>query len=82
MAVEAAREQRRADDSHQGDPAHDTADFPDTRSGNLRVDYVLPSLDLEAETIGVSWPRREEPESAWTDVSDHHLVWVDLDLGG
>ena len=81
-AVEAAKEQRRANDSQRGDPAYDTAVFPDTHSGNLRVDYVLPSLGLDVEASGVFWPRPEEPESAWTDVSDHHLVWVDLDLGG
>ncbi|MEZ5274876.1 MAG: endonuclease/exonuclease/phosphatase family protein [Opitutaceae bacterium] len=80
-AVEAADEQRRANESHRGDPAFDTADFPDAHSGNLRVDYVLPSVGLEVEASGVFWPRREEPESAWTEVSDHHLVWVDLDLG-
>jgi hypothetical protein len=37
-AIEAANRQRRANDSHQGDPAYDTADFSDFSPGNFRTD--------------------------------------------
>ena len=40
-----------------GDPALDTADWPeDGGPGNLRVDYVLPSAGLKVTGAGVFWP--------------------------
>ncbi len=39
-----------------GDPKYDTADFSDFAPGNLRVDYVLPSANLEIEAAGIFWP--------------------------
>lgn len=74
--------------AHQGDPAFDTADFGDTPpngSGNLRVDYVLPSTDLEITEAGVFWGETSDPlyrlvgdrsSVATTPSSDHSLVWV------
>ncbi|MCA9248287.1 MAG: endonuclease/exonuclease/phosphatase family protein [Planctomycetales bacterium] len=70
---------------HQGDPRGDTADFggPDR---NLRVDYVLPSAGLRVLRSGVFWPGPEEPGCRLLSLpnggptSDHHLVWVDLEL--
>ena len=64
---------------HDGDPAHDTADFSDRSVGNLRVDYVLPSTELTIEGSGVFWPASTDPllEDA-ESVSDHRLVWVDV----
>ena len=58
------------------DPAA-TAEF---HSG-IRVDYLLPSTDLEVTGGGVFWPAPEEdPEGhAWAEAaSDHRLVWLDL----
>ena len=68
---------------HRGDPAHDTVDWPDgqSRPGNLRVDYLLPSANLTVIEAGVFWPRAET--SLGRDVeraSRHRLVWVDLVL--
>ena len=68
---------------HAGDPALDTADFSDQSVGNLRVDYVLPSVELSVDGSGVLWPTADEPlfpvvESA----SDHRAVWVDVRVGG
>lgn len=80
-AVEAAERQGRANVGQKGNPAFDTADFPDARSGNLRVDHVLPSRDLEVSGRGVFWPLVDAPEAAWIDASDHRLVWVDLAIG-
>jgi endonuclease/exonuclease/phosphatase family metal-dependent hydrolase len=79
-AVEAANRQRRANDSHQGDPAFDTADFSDSGPGNLRADYVLPSRSVEILDGGVFWPPVGDPTSKWTDASDHRLVWIDLEF--
>ncbi|MEJ6399264.1 endonuclease/exonuclease/phosphatase family protein [Yoonia sp. 208BN28-4] len=72
-----------ADAPHGGDPATDTADWPDTGPGNLRVSYVLPSANLTVTGAGVFWPA---PDTADADLlgSDglatgaHRLVWVDI----
>lgn len=74
-----------ANETHTGDPAHDTADFADGAPGNLRVDYVLPSVDLRITGAGVFWPTSDDPLSRLTGTwpfpsSDHRLVWVDLRL--
>jgi hypothetical protein len=67
---------------HRGDPGLDTADWrEDGGPGNLRVDYVLPSRDLEVAGAGVFWPAPGEPlAEAVATASDHRLVWVDLVL--
>lgn len=63
---------------HKGDPAADTGDFNDTYTGNMRIDYVLPSTTLNVVGCGVFWPAAGEPGHELTNVSDHHLVWVDV----
>jgi hypothetical protein len=82
-AVEASDLQGGANDSHQTDPAYDTADFADTSPGNLRADYVLPSKAVRPLDAGVFWPVQADPLSRLTGVfpfpsSDHRLVWVDV----
>ncbi len=49
--------------------------------GELRVDYVLPSADLQVIKSGVFWPNPEDPmrETAQR-ASRHRLVWVDVAL--
>lgn len=66
-----------ANPDHAGDPALDTADFRDPSPGNLRVDFILPSSDLEVVASGVIWPA---PGSVAAAASRHGLVWVDLRL--
>ena len=66
-----------------GDPATDTADLADDPApGNLRTDYILPSLGLEIVDAGVFWPPADDPLSTLVSdpatSSDHRLVWVDL----
>ncbi|WP_417250339.1 endonuclease/exonuclease/phosphatase family protein [Celeribacter sp.] len=57
----------------KGDPTLDTADWRDPDPGNLRVDYVLPSRDLDVLDTGLEWV--DGPE----DGPFHHaVVWVDL----
>ncbi|WP_439346187.1 phytase [Vacuolonema iberomarrocanum] len=70
-----------------GDPAYDTADFGEAEfggPGNLRVDYVLPSANLDIADAGVFWP---EADSENFDLvgdfpfpsSDHRLVFADVE---
>jgi hypothetical protein len=64
--------EQKPNDSH---PAHKTAIF------NLRVDYVLPSADLQPLKSGVFWPAPSDSLFYLTNGdkgSDHRLVWVDV----
>ncbi len=72
-------------DSHQTDPAFDTADFAEP-PGNLRVDYVLPRRNLRILGAEVFWPLSSYPAFEPVGVfpfpsSDHRLVWIDLAVG-
>jgi len=79
-AVEAARLQGGVNARQLGDPATDTADFNDQYTGNLRLDYLLPSAGLEVLGCGVYWPGAAEPGRGVVEVSDHRLVWLDIGL--
>ena len=67
-------------EKHQGPPQYDTADFGDQgrASGNLRIDYVLPSKNLAVKNSGVFWPRSDREEYQLINASDHRLVWIDV----
>jgi hypothetical protein len=80
--VEAAQQQGGKNLTHRSDPAADTADFAedDRGPGNLRVDYVLPSIHLDVANSGVYWPTRNSKRSYLNEASDHKLVWIDLRL--
>lgn len=75
---EAAIAQGGVNAQQRGDAATDTADFNDTFTGNLRIDYILPAAGLAVTACGVYWPAENEPGHAWTGFSDHRLVWVDV----
>jgi hypothetical protein len=77
-AAEASLKQGGKNLDHKGDPATDTGDFNDKYAGNMRIDYVLPSVTLKTTACGVFWPEKGEPGHNMTDVSDHHLVWLDI----
>ena len=64
----------------RSDPIHDTAQFGARGGGNLRVDYVLPSRNLEIVDSGVFWPSDGQPGSDAIGASDHRLVWVDIQV--
>ncbi len=69
--------------THQGNPIFDTADFADGTPGNLRADYVLPSLDLAIADAGIFWPLAGDPLFSLVGTfpfpsSDHRLVYVDV----
>lgn len=67
---------------HLGPAAMDTIAIDSI--GNLRLDYVLPSADLQVLGQGVYWPTHDDPRFAAVGdtspfpVSDHRLVWVDV----
>ncbi|MDH3903081.1 MAG: endonuclease/exonuclease/phosphatase family protein [Xanthomonadales bacterium] len=79
-AEEASREQGGKNLEHSGNPAADTGDFNDEYTGNMRIDYVLPSKTLTVTACGVFWPASDQPGHDLSDVSDHHLVWLDIEL--
>ena len=57
----------------------DTVDWSEPTPGNMRADYVLPSVEWTITDGGVVWPK---PSDQLVDVaktaSHHHLVWVDI----
>ncbi len=58
----------------------------DTRTSSWgRIDYALPSADLEVAGAGVFWPAPGDPLRRLVDgdgrSSDHRLVWVDVVIG-
>ncbi len=63
--------------ARQGAAAHATGDYG-TRTGTLRLDYVLPSVGFSLEDSGVFWPREGDPAADLIRASDHRLVWVDV----
>ena len=77
-AKEASQQQGRANQTQKGKPEYDTADFNDRTTGNLRVDYVLPSKSLPVISSGVFWPPSGQRGDAWINASDHRLVWIDI----
>lgn len=79
-ATQAATESGEMNADHRGNAAYDTGDFNDETVGNLRIDYVLPSKNLELVASGVFWPAKNESGYELNDASDHHLVWIDIQL--
>lgn len=67
----------RHDPGQSGDPALDTALYPNI--GGLRVEIILPSQDLHVAGAGVDWPADNDPAAALLNAaSRHHPLWVDL----
>lgn len=82
-AVEQHQLQWGSNARHQGDPALDTADLddhPETGSGNLRLDYVLPARALKVARSGVFWPPARDPAARLIAHTAHRVVWVDVVL--
>jgi hypothetical protein len=70
----------RLQDRHAG---QDTANWPEDGPGDLRVSYVLPSVDFTGTDAGVFWPAPDDPDAALLGddglaAGVHHLVWVDI----
>lgn len=80
-AIESAAREAGKAPTPLGDVSTRTADFGTPKPGDLRVDYVLPSRDLEVFSRGVFWPALDEPHARLVDASDHRLVFVDFSIG-
>ncbi|GAA4399264.1 endonuclease/exonuclease/phosphatase family protein [Fodinibacter luteus] len=83
-AVEASLLQGAVNLTHRSDAAQDTADFSEP-PGNLRADYVLPSVNLRITDSAVFWKPSSDPLSHLTTgsfPSDHRLVHVDVTVPG
>ena len=63
----------------RGETAEKTAVFG-PKVGTLRLDYILPSRDVEVIQKGVFWPEPSTPDEPMTRASDPHAVWLDLRL--
>jgi hypothetical protein len=69
----------RVDAGQVGDAALDTALYD--ALGGLRVDYILPSRDMQVLGAGVVWPPEADPQAAvLATASRHRPVWVDITL--
>ena len=67
----------RSDPGQSGDPALDTALYPDL--GGLRVEVILPSADLAVTGAAVVWPPPDDPLApALEAASRHRPLWVEL----
>lgn len=73
-----AKQQGGSNSQHQGNPLHDTGDFPDETVGNIRADYLLPSRNLKVIDGGVVWPAPGEPGAEAVKATDHRMVWIDI----
>ena len=79
-ALEASEVQGGKNLEHKGNPAADTGDFDDKYVGNMRVDYVLPSVTLAVGKCGVYWPTKIKQGHPWVGFSDHRLVWINIEI--
>ena len=79
---EQARLQGGANLRHKGPPAEDSCDIPwdDRGPGNLRLDYLLPSENLEVLDSGIFWPLPDDLRFDLISASDHRMVWISLEL--
>ncbi len=86
-ATEDAETEGLANSLHLGHAAFDTADLNPNGPGNLRIDYVLPSVrGLQVLCGGVFWPQSGDAtrylvgDGMPVVSSDHRLVWLDIVL--
>ncbi len=81
-----------ANATHLTHPKFDTADFNDAAPGNLRVDYVLPSRNVQIIGSGIFWPVEGTADRplvgefntpglfSGLPSSDHKAVFVDVTI--
>ncbi|WP_050605609.1 endonuclease/exonuclease/phosphatase family protein [Ruegeria sp. 6PALISEP08] len=81
QAIHALLSHPNVQDPRPTDPSGSSATVEWKTTGEMRVDYVLPSRDLRVVGSGVVWP---DESSALFDsaqrASRHRLVWVDITL--
>ena len=74
-----AKEQGGVNAEHKGNPAFDTSDFNDRTSGNMRIDYCLPSKTLTIRKSGIFWPKPGQPGADLIKATEHRMTWIDLE---
>lgn len=60
-----------------------TVDWGPDRDGNprrQRVDYLLPSSDMQVVETGILWPDDGPLRDAAKAASRHRLIWIDIDV--
>jgi endonuclease/exonuclease/phosphatase family metal-dependent hydrolase len=77
-AAAASKAQGGINKKHKGNPAHDTGDFNDVKVGNLRLDYVLPSVELKMLDAKVFWPTPTSSLHPLLQYFDHRCTWIDV----
>ncbi|WIY26590.1 endonuclease/exonuclease/phosphatase family protein [Parasedimentitalea psychrophila] len=77
-AIAALLADRRLQDPRPSSPEAGVNTVEWQRAGRMRVDYLLPSADLQVLQGGVLWPATSDQTA--TPASRHHLVWLDLAL--
>ena len=85
-AVEAQKIQCGINLKQKSAPKFDTSDWGDIEgeSGNLHVDYVLPSSNLAIMDAQVFWPTSDNPlyrlvgNGQKVISSDHRMAWIDV----
>ncbi len=70
--------QGRNNRNHIGNPSFDTGDFNDFGPGNLRSDYILPSINLPILDSSIFWPLSTDPLYSLVLASDHRLVSITI----
>jgi endonuclease/exonuclease/phosphatase family metal-dependent hydrolase len=68
--------------NNHGDPARVTSNFTAEDHGCLRIDYTLPSRELEVVQSGIFWPKPGEPGADAITATDHRSVWIDVRPAG
>jgi endonuclease/exonuclease/phosphatase family metal-dependent hydrolase len=63
--------------ARKGDTRTHTGDFG-PRTGTMRLDYVLPSNNLNIHDSGIFWPEKNSADAVFSNASDHRLVWADV----
>ena len=62
----------------EAEEAYPDLNVDDTAGWGMRIDYVLPSMELDVVAGQVARPPLAEFEAGW--VSDHFPVWVDVEV--
>ncbi len=66
---------------NSGDPALDTVAWPKDGPGHLRVQYILPSEDIQVEEAGIHWPLAGAAGFHDAELAGpHRMVWTDITL--
>ncbi|WP_209599229.1 endonuclease/exonuclease/phosphatase family protein [Ruegeria sp. HKCCSP351] len=81
QAIQSLLAHPRLQDPLPKDPSGSTSTVAWKATGEMRVDYVLPSADLRISDAGITWPEEGTKlyESAMR-ASRHRLVWIDVTL--